>query len=317
MGGLSLKKIPFMMFGVLKKGIDIIMNEIEVHVEITNNCILQCKHCSSVANSINCNINLKKLTEFIKNISYNNKIRLILTGGEPLIRTDLEHILSNIRNLNRDIDIGLFTTGLTKKEEEIQSIEVDRIKKLKELGLKFVYLSVYSDNSSIHDNVTQKELSFERTINSIKRFISEGIETNVNVVIMKKNINNIQNIIKFLRDIDVNEIRLLRLIKHGVAKENWDDIGISRDEQVEAIKSISTIADSKITLGGFLEVKPCQYLTRERTCLAGKNKLYIDNKGDIYPCGSIKSNTDARICNINDHFDCYSYDKKIYSCMAY
>jgi MoaA/NifB/PqqE/SkfB family radical SAM enzyme len=121
----------------------------------------------------------------------------------------------------------------------------------------------------------------------------------------------------FLRNSGVSEIRLLRLINHGVAKENWDDIGLSKDEQLEVIKRIKTTLDSKITLGGFLELKPCQYLTSERKCLAGKNKLYIDNKGDIYPCGAIKSNIMARIGNINNDFDSHSYDKKIYSCMAY
>lgn len=295
------------------------MENIEIHVEITNRCMLKCKHCSSLANSSAEEVDFNEIINFIKNIGDNYKIRLVLTGGEPLLRYDLEILLEKIRNLEKDIDVGLFTTGLTEYENEIKSIDINKIIKLKDLGLKFVFVSVYSNNNKIHDSITQSNLSFEKTMESIKRFINEGIETNINLPLMKVNQTNLSEIIYHLRVAKVNEIRLLKLINHGVAKDNWENIGLTIEEQINALNSIQghLDIDEKISLGGFLEFKSCQYLTNEKKCLAGKSKLYIDNKGDVYPCGAVKLNSKTRICNIREIFDINTYDKQVYLCMAH
>ena len=291
------------------------MEDIEIHIELTNKCILKCKHCSSRANTISKQIDRKKIIEFIKYISLDKRVRLIFTGGEPLISEELEKILIEIHELGRNIDIGLFTTGLIEENNKLQSITSTKIRKLKSLGLKFVYLSIYSNNNSAHNYITQKDFSFENTVNSMEKLIKEGIKTNVNLVLMKQNINNINDIIIFLKNIGVNEIRILRLINQGRAKENWNEIGVSKDEQLKALKKIQL--DEKVTLGGFLELKSCQYLTDNKECLAGKNKLYVDVKGDIYPCGSVKSNSNSKICNLENYADIVSYKKNKFLCMAY
>lgn len=293
------------------------MKEIEIHIEVTNECILKCKHCSSIANSNPEKIKFNEVIEFIKRFTNTHKIRLILTGGEPLLRGELGSFLEEISKINKDIEIGLFTTGLVKQNNSIENIAVENIKKLKNLGVKFVFISVYSNKSEIHDSITQVKSSFEKTIKAIKMFNEEGIETNINLVLMNKNIIQLNEIICFLKNIKINEIRVLRLINHGIASDNWSDIGVTKEEQLEAIRNIEEPSDIKISFGGFLEVKSCQYLTNDKKCLAGKNKLYIDNKGDIYPCGAVKLNPHIKLCNINQDFNNYSYNNQRNLCMAY
>ena len=235
--------------------------------------------------------------KFIEKISGDKKIKLTLTGGEPLLRDSLEELLQSIKELNKDIKVGLFTTGLIKDGSSIESIGEDRINRLKELGLNFVYVSIYSNNGIEHDNITQ--------------------ETNINMPLMKSNIDKLGDIIKYLRNIDVNEIRLLKLIKHGIAEKNWDEIGLTKEEQLKAIDRIKQNLDEKVSFGGFLEIMSCQYITKDKRCLAGKNKLYIDNNGDVYPCGAVKLNRKTKICTIYESFDIESYNKSGGLCLAF
>lgn len=293
------------------------MKNIEIHAEITNKCILSCKHCSSIANTSVDEIEFNELIKFIEKVSNGYKIRLTLTGGEPLLRDNLEELLIEIQKLNKDIDVGLFTTGLIKDKDEIRSIEVNEIRKLKDLGVKFVFISVYSNNKESHDTITQSSLSFEKTMESIKRLVNVGIETNINLPLMKINVMNLKEIIDYLKELNVNEIRLLRLVNHGVAEKNWSDIGLTNQEQIDAIKNIENYFDEQISLGGFLEFMSCQYLGKDRRCLAGKNKFYIDNSGNVYPCGAVKLNASTKICNISDDIVIGNHYKLGYSCMAY
>ena len=293
------------------------MEIIEVHAEITNKCILECKHCSSLANRTNEELSLEKLIKFIEQLSKNKRVRLTLTGGEPLLRFNLEELLESLKKLNREIELGLFTTGLINEGNFIEPINLERIRRLKELGLNFVFISIYSNEKKYHDEITQVNLSFDKTIIAIKNFIEEGIETNINLPLMKFNIINLEKIINYLKSIGINEIRLLRLINHGNANDNWQEIGITEEEQLKAIKMLESYSDKKITFGGFLEVMSCQYINNEKRCLAGRNKLYIDNYGDVYPCGAVKLNKKMKICNIYEEYNLEKYNKSGSLCLAY
>lgn len=290
------------------------MQEIEVHIEITNKCILQCKHCSSSANSVEKQLDLNKVLKFIEGISENKSIRLILTGGEPLLFPEVQGLLQAIKRLNRDIQVGMFTTGIIKKFDRLVSLSKREINELKNIGLKFVFLSLYSNNNKKHNRITNRNLSFERTIEAIEKFSSCGIETNINLPLMKSNIEELEEIIRYIRTMDVNEIRLLRLINHGAAKENWDEVGVNPLKQLDAIKSINL--DDKTSLGGFLELKSCQYITDEKRCLAGNNKLYIDINGDIYPCGAAKCNVKTKLGSIHEDFEINKYKEVKLYCLA-
>lgn len=293
------------------------MKQIDIQVEITNKCILKCKHCSSIANTNHIELDTTTFIKFLNRISSDRKIKLTLTGGEPLLRFDLEELLEAIKNLNREIEVGIFTTGLVKSGKIIESISENKIRRLISLGLTFAYISIYSNEDVEHDSVTKEPLSFIKTIRAIKNFITLGVETNINLPLMKLNVYKLDKIIEYVKDIGVNEVRILKLINHGVASDNWNDIGVDKKVQLNAISKIDLSKDIKISFGGFLEIMSCQYISEDKKCLAGKNKIYIDNYGCLYPCGSVKLNKKMKIGNISEDFDLESV--KIYgdSCLAY
>lgn len=284
------------------------MDCLEIHVELTNKCILNCKHCSSLANKCTNELEFDDILNFIEKLGDEYNIRLILTGGEPLLKQNLIDFISKTNLKCNNIEVGLFTTGLILENKMITSLPDKYLNDLKDAGMKFVYISVYSTDEKIHDNITGVVGSYKYTIDCIKKMIKNNIITNVNLVIMKWNIRELQKIVTELINLGVNEVRVLRLIKHGFALNNWDLIGCSYEEQSNAVKKLLKSNIPQISLGGFIELSKCQYFSENQQCLAGKNKLYINNKGEIYPCGAVKNNINYKIGELSKISEFHKHD---------
>jgi MoaA/NifB/PqqE/SkfB family radical SAM enzyme len=133
--------------------------------------------------------------------------------------------------------------------------------------------------------------------------IDAGIDVKINLVLNKYNYLELDEIIKRICGLGVKEIRLLRLVCGGRAKENWDDIGVTYRQQNEQIARILDKLDEyhfKITIAGFPEKYPCRPFDAARKCQAGLNILYITYQGNLFPCACVKNNQKHLIGHISN-----------------
>ncbi len=99
------------------------------------------------------------------------KIRL--TGGEPLIRKDIDDILDRLSVLQ--VKLCITTNGIL----------IDRhINKMKDTGLKSVNVSLDTLKKSKFSAITQRD-NFDQVYANIMLLVSEGFNVKVNVVVMK------------------------------------------------------------------------------------------------------------------------------------
>lgn len=276
----------------------------EVHFEIENKCLLDCRHCSSK--------DMRKLkggnkysTQDIKNIVNISKepTHIYFTGGEPLLNDNIHSIMRTVKLDRPDVNIGIFTCGVIKNNNKIISVSYEEAMKLKESGLNNCYLSIYGEEDKEHDVITNRNGIFDNVIETINNLLKVGILVKVHLVINKYNILKLDSIIKYLEKIGVNEVRLLRLVKSGSAIENWDDIGIEYSEQNKAIHKIIDDIENykmKITISGFPDSVPCRPFDGAYKCQAGSDVLYVTYDGDVYPCACTKSNNKFKIGHISD-----------------
>ena len=264
---------------------------VEIHIELTNQCLLRCKHCSSNANTVT-QISMIKTAEiyaFIKQVD-DHELKVIFTGGEPLLYgiTELADLFRALHTLeSKKIQLGLFTTGIIEGKPKLRFISEAEIATLKKHGLNFAFFSIYSRRKEVHEYITDEE-TFNLTINTIKEFGKQGIISNVNYVLSKFSVlDEVFEDFNFLKTLGVNEIRILRLIKHGRAVENWEDIGISLHEQHEIIDGILQNTQSNVSVSGMPQLTSCQGFD-DNFCHAGSKKFYIDICGDIFPCACVK-----------------------------
>lgn len=299
------------------------MSNFELHFELEPNCILACKHCSSQAIKKEVlQFNREDVLRLVKAV---NPLEIYFTGGEPLLFRDLLPLFSGISSQFPECRLGLFTTGIIQNNGCLVPVGLDTLTQLYQSGLRVCYVSLYSDEEKWHDYMTGTAGSFGKTVQAIKNMYVAGIDVRINLVVTRFSASRIRNIIDFVSDLKVSEVRLLKLVQHGNATDYWDKIGISDQEYLETITSIYSCRKEfgiRITFSSIPKLAPCRPIENSCGCQARKKLLYVTMSGNIYPCACVKNETSFLICDLKDEYleelVSINLDKKSYynSCLS-
>lgn len=272
----------------------------ELHFELENKCLLECRHCSSnaYANGDNFQYSVKDMVDLIAAVDEDNMV--FLTGGEPLLNSFLDQLIESICK-NKHTSVGLFTSGVLGGHGTLLPVSDTYAKRLAQLGLKICYVSIYGCEGEAHDWMTKTPGSFNITTESIYNLRNAGIEIRFNTVVTRKNINTINKIIDLAQRWGATEVRLLKLIEHGRACSCWDEIGLDEDEYRSVVKcAMGRKHLVRVTASGAIDIIPCRPCATSKDCQAGSGLLYVTYEGKIYPCASVKNKPEYCIGNVSD-----------------
>ena len=162
-----------------------------INLYITKRCNSFCKICfmnSSPSISKDFDISLEEIKSILKRVGKNK--RIVLMGGEPTVREDLEKIIEIIRKSgNHPI---LFTNGL-------KLADISYLKKLKKCGLKQVIISFDGFDPQVYEKIGTNKNELLLKLIALKNLNSERILTFISTRIVKGiNENVIPEIIDFL-----------------------------------------------------------------------------------------------------------------------
>ncbi|MGM0623543.1 MAG: radical SAM protein, partial [Campylobacterota bacterium] len=99
-----------------------------------------------------------------------NKIRI--TGGEPLLRHDLDRFIAMINAYNQDIDLALTTNGYLLKQYA---------KSLYDAGLKRVNISLDSLDPATMQKIAQKDV-LDTVLEGVEEALAVGLQLKLNMV---------------------------------------------------------------------------------------------------------------------------------------
>jgi len=278
---------------------------LELQVEITKGCHLECLHCSSNAQMLKdgFHFNFEALTRFMESVKQNSYI--YLSGGEPLLVPELEMRIAELSN--RNSSIGMYSSGITRRGSNYRCVTLEEAISLKNSGLSECYFSIYDTNSNNHDAITKIIGSYQLTIDSIRNFIAAGIDANAHLVLNRYLIEHIEVSIHTLHSLGIKEVRLLSLVKSGRAQANWNEIGVDSQTQMSKLKEIHESASDfkcKITFSGIPEFIACRPLNNDEGCVAGRKLYYVTYEGDIFPCAGSRNRPQHSLGNIqNNQFE--------------
>lgn len=171
----------------------IINNLDTVWLELRKACNLNCCHCyidCNFSGDLNLNIlNLNQWKKIIIDLKKYNPKRVVLIGGEPLLFKEIDELIRFINcNLN-GTDIVLYSNLTLLKDNLLECIKNNNVK---------VVTSIYSNKSEVHDKITGRKGSFNKTIDAIKKMKSKGIYIRANMVVMNYNYNDIDDTQEFI-----------------------------------------------------------------------------------------------------------------------
>ena len=261
--------------------------------ELTYACPLQCPYCSNPVDYSQYPTELS--TEDWKRVLTEARkmgaVQLGLSGGEPLVRTDLAEIVRHARDLG--YYSNLITSGYGLTEE--------RIIELKEAGLDHIQVSIQASTQELNDHIAGTK-SYNHKQDVARLVKKHGYPMVLCVVIHRKNIHQMADILKMASELGADYLELDNTQYYGWAHKNRDLLLPSR-EQFETAEKIAQ--DYKETVKGKMKiyyVVPDYYEDRPKACMNGWGTTFLTVAPDgvALPCHSARELPGLDCPNVTD-----------------
>lgn len=160
-----------------------------------------------------------------------SKIRI--TGGEPLLRKDLDVFISMIHDYKKDIDLAITTNGYFLK---------DYAKDLKKAGLKRINVSLDTLDPKKAKMISQKEV-LSNVLAGIEEAINLGFKVKINTVALKNlNDNELISLLEYAKSLNI-QIRFIEFMENYHAYGKLQ--GLKSNEILEILKQKYKIISSR------------------------------------------------------------------------
>jgi len=195
-------------------------------INLTRRCNLACSHCYLDADA-SARANREELrTDEVLHllddvIEGGQRPMVVLTGGEPLIRRDLERIVDY--GSGRGVPMVVGTNGLMLTE--------GRVRSLKAAGLLGVGISVDSLNPGRHDRFRGRPGAWERTMDGIDQCRRQGLSFQIHFTVTGENADEVDAVIEFSRSAGARILNVFFLVCTGRGSR-FTDIPLDRYEDI-------------------------------------------------------------------------------------
>jgi len=228
-----------------------------------------------------------KVLKVFKNISKHydaHKIMVAVTGGEPLLRSDLFDIMKEVSSMG--FPWGMVTNGMLVNEAIVE--------KANKAGMRTVSVSLDGLEAS-HNYLRNNEKAFEGAINALKLFKASGKFDSVEAItcVYNKNIDELEGIYEMLKAMGIEEWRIFNIFSKGRAALD-DELLLDKNGFTSVLEFIK---DKREGMGG-LKVSyaeegylGCDYERKVRDtffyCGAGINVAGLLSDGSYSACPSL------------------------------
>ena len=296
-----------------------------VYIEVCKKCNLCCCHCFNNSNPNG----VLPVFDFFKEIHQQlEKMyvkEVIISGGEPFIRTDILKILGLFSD---DYNIKILTNGTMLKETDIAYLIDKRIK---------IQITLNGATESIDSRM--RGSGYEATVASIKRVIELGGKEllYITTAISRYNYMELEDYTNFLVRLGVINIQFSMVNKRGRAIKNWDKLSLSLPQKVTSLLSIEQMKkkypNHNFVTSGLNRMNDylvdekkddCEYFTEE-VCFTADGRLSIcpyisifcECKGiePFYSNGVEISQTELNRVNYRECKYCEAYSSCLIGCL--
>lgn len=175
---------------------------------VTANCNLNCLHCYTSRFKAHYELNTTETINIIKEAYDIGVSHISLTGGEPLIRKDINTIISEI--YNHGMSISLVTNATIIKENLARMLYMNEV---------FTYVSIDGSNARTH-NLIRGESSWNKTMKGISYLKREGVTFSTVLALNKLNMYEVREYIMLAKDIGAWSACIIPVMPTGRAKIN-------------------------------------------------------------------------------------------------
>ncbi|HEV3374993.1 MAG TPA: radical SAM protein [Candidatus Acidoferrum sp.] len=260
---------------------------LSVHFDLTYRCNERCVHCY-LDHENHGELSTGECLAVLEEIARAGTLFLTFSGGEIFLRPDLFEILAAARRLH--FDVSLKTNALLVTRE--------RAARLRELGVRRVQISVYSEEPPVHDAITKVPGSLGRTLAAIPLLLEQGLQVKLACPLMKENLMAYRGVMALAERLGVPYVLDLTItpmmdgtggpLAHRASIAELlpvlQDPALHGCHPQPASQAASANEAWPESLGSAMTSGMDSAAYDDLPCSAGHNSCYISPYGDVFPC---------------------------------
>ncbi|MCW8884224.1 MAG: pyrroloquinoline quinone biosynthesis protein PqqE [Motiliproteus sp.] len=266
-----------------------------VSLELTYQCPLKCVFCSNPLDYDSYRegeLTTEQWKKVIREAREMGAMQIGFTGGEPTLRKDLEELIGYAD------DLGFYTNLITSGV----GLTVERLQRLKELGLKHIQLGFQSCDEQVANQMAGVE-SYQRKLSIAKEIKALGFPMVLNVPVTRQNLPQIPDILLLAEELEVEYMELANVQYYNWALVNRDQLLPTRAELEWAEREVNKFRErigDKMTI---FFVIPDYYDGRPKACMNGWGSIHltIAPDGSALPCSQARTLKDLTFPTVKDH----------------
>lgn len=280
-------------------------------------CNLRCTHCyldADAGEQLRSELTTKEGFRLIGEIaSVNPEAMLIITGGEPLLRSDIFELLEYASRKGMTVVFG--TNG--------DLVDDGVAQELKRCGVAGVGISLDSTNPDVHDSFRGVKGTWNETIKGIEACKKYGLDFQIQTTVTRNNYTEIPQLIEYAKSLGARVFNLFFLVCTGRGRNITDITENQYEETLFYLAKIQReLASNPFDM--FIIRARCAPIYRRilyqnnpenpllktdaSSCLAGTHYCRITPEGDVTPCpympvsiGNVKTSSFADIWEKSEH----------------
>jgi pyrroloquinoline quinone biosynthesis protein E len=271
-----------------------IANPLWLLAEVTYKCPLHCVFCYNPVDYTRFGPELST-DDWLKVLRESREIgatQLGFSGGEPLVRDDLEIMVAEARKLGYYSNLITSGVGLTEK----------RIAAFKEGGLDHIQLSFQDSTREMNDFLSSTR-TFELKLKVAKLIQQYDYPMVLNVVLHRMNIDHTWQILEMAEAMGAEYVELANTQYYGWALVNRDQLLPTRDQLQRAEEATNKFRERVGAKMKIYFVVPDYYSDRPKACMNGWGSVFITVQADgtVLPCHEARMLPGLTFPNARDH----------------
>jgi len=254
-----------------------------LRISVTERCNFRCQYCMpekpfSWVPKENL-LSFEELFEFVK-IAIDEGVKKIrITGGEPLLREDLDKFFKMIYDYEPNIDLAMTTNAYLLK---------GTAQRLKDSGLKRINVSIDTLKPDVAQKITGKDV-LKNVLEGVDEALKVGFKVKVNMVPMKgMNADEIIDVLEYSKERGMT-IRFIEYMENKFASKEIS--GLKSPELLAILREKYEFSDD-----GFDGASPSHYFTMKDGYRFGIiepyeddfckkcNRIRLTAEGNLIPC---------------------------------
>ncbi len=250
----------------------------QLQMDITQSCTERCLHCY-IPDYNPVYLPLVKIKEVLDDFAAMGGLVITLSGGECMLHPDFDEIVKYARS--KDLIVTILSNLTLCDDEKIQLLNQNEVS---------VQVSLYSMKPEVHDCITRRPGSWQKTKAAIEALRKAQIPCTIACPTMKQNYHDYLEVLNYARSLKMHAITDCIIL----GKMNGDtsnlacrlDLNETRSILEDIVFRAVPMKSEFFNPGKKAEMLDDEQWMNDKVCGAGFSSLCLSADGNYYPCAA-------------------------------